>query len=108
MKKLIFLLIIPVIAFTFSACLKENHTVRFRNNYNSTLTNIVAGNARLGTVTPGQTSGYQSINTGNFTISGSAANGQVLQGGGSIKGKGKHKWTITLNSSGGISMAEDK
>lgn len=108
MKKLLSVLLTVTLIFIFSSCLKENHSVRFKNDYSQAIHNVVAGNAQLGDVGAGGISGYKPINAGNFSISGTTTLGQLLSGSGSIKGKGTHKWTITLSSSGNISIALDK
>lgn len=108
MKKTFKTLLILAIVFLMASCLKENHSVRLKNDYYTQINNIRIGNADLGAVPPGQVSGYQSINTGNFTISGNTNNGQELSGSGSISGKGKHKWTVTVTSTGGVEFKEDK
>jgi len=62
-------LILSVI-FLFTSCLKDNHSIRLKNNYNEQVDNVVIGTANIGTVAPGATSDYKSINTGNFSIRG--------------------------------------
>ena len=108
MKKTFSRALIAAIVFTFFSCLKEDHKIRFKNNYSQVLYNVSAGSASFGTVVPGGVSGYQSVNAGNFTISGNTSTGQPLIGGGSVTGKGKHKWTLTLSAAGQVSIAEDK
>ena len=108
MKKIKSLSLLIAALLVLTCCVKENHTVRFRNSFNKTINNVVAGTAQLGTVKPGNTSEYKAIETGNFSISGSTDSGEKLSGSGSLSGKGKHKWTITLSSAGTISMSEDK
>lgn len=108
MKKILGIVLLVAITSFFTACLKENHSVRFQNNYSLTLYDVYVGTASLGTVGAGSVTGYQSINTGNFDITGTTSAGQKLSGSGSLSGKGKHKWTVTLSSSGTVSIAEDK
>lgn len=108
MKKIIPLVLIATVILLFTSCLKENHKIRFQNNFSQTINNIVAGSAHIGTVGAGSTSGYFSINTGNFSISGSTPAGQQLTGSGSITGKGTHKWTLVLSGSGTLSLSLDK
>jgi hypothetical protein len=108
MKKIAQALTFIALLVTFTGCLKEKHSVRFENNFSQRIDNVVIGNASFGSVNPGVTTEYKPINTGNFTISGTGANGGQLSGSGTISGKGTHKWTVTLSSSGGVSIAEDK
>jgi hypothetical protein len=108
MKKVIKPLLILTITFLFTACFKENHSVRLKNGYSSRINTITIGSAQIESVNPGETSGYKSINTGDFSISGTTSSGEQISGSGSISGKGKHKWTVTMNSSGSLNMTEDK
>ncbi len=107
MKKVICSLLITSIIF-LSSCLKENHSIRLKNNYPESINNVVAGTAKIGNVASGATSEYKPIDTGNFSISGTSSSGQTLSGSGSISGKGTHKWTMTLSSAGQISLVADK
>jgi hypothetical protein len=108
MKAILKTLLISSLILLFTACIKENHTVRFTNNYHLTINSVHIGTAFIGTVDPGQTSQYVKINAGNFQITGTSSNGGALMGSGTISGKGKHKWTVALNSAGTVSMMEDK
>jgi hypothetical protein len=106
MKKSLYLVLAGFLFFATS-CLKEDHTIRFRNNFRESILNVRLGNADIGTVGIGGVSSYKSITTGDFNISGNTSSGGTLSGSGSITGKGKHKWTVTLSSSGSITMEED-
>jgi hypothetical protein len=107
MKAIIRILAI-VIATGFLLSCKEKHTIRFANNYPEKINNIYAGSAYLGDVESGGTSAYKSIETGNFQVSGVSATGKTLSANGTISGKGKNQWTLTLNSAGELSIARDK
>src|SRR5688572_31101458 len=67
MKNNVKLLLGVILVFLLSSCLKENHTIRIRNNYNSAITKADAGNANYGEIGTGAYSSYESINTGDFT-----------------------------------------
>jgi hypothetical protein len=108
MKKLRVLFLLLPAMFVFSGCLKEDHTIRFRNSFSESLNNVVVGQASFGTIKPGETTEYKSIETGSFELTGKTASGQDLIGSGNISGKGKHKWTLVLSAGGHISMSEDK
>jgi hypothetical protein len=108
MKKLISLASLSIFFLFFTSCFKEDHRIRFQNNFSLKINDVNAGNANLGSVNSGETTDYASIATGNFNITGTATNGNKLQGSGSVSGKGKHKWTIKLSSTGGLSISEDK
>lgn len=103
--------LISILAFSallvFNSCAKDNHEVRLKNQYFEQINNIKIGTADIGSVASGGTSAYKSINTGDFTISGTSSSGSTLSGSGTISGSGKHKWTVTISSSGSVSMKED-
>ena len=107
MKKTVYTLMIVFILLSFFSCLKENHSVRLRNNYSEQINGVTVGNAALGNIPAGSTSEYKAIHTGNFSISGVTVSGKPLNGSGTISGKGTHKWTITLNAYG-LTIVEDK
>jgi len=108
MKTTIKSTLILLVMFLFSSCLKENHSIRMKNNFSEQLNNVRMGTAEIGSVPAGATSEYKSINTGDFTISGTTASGQNLSGSGTLSGKGKHKWTLTVDGSGQVKIVEDK
>lgn len=91
-----------------SSCLIEKHTIRFKNDYTATIESLTVGYATFGNVSSGQTTAYKGIDTGNFTISGTASDGKKLNGQGTIRGRGKHRWTLTLSLAGTLSIKEDK
>jgi hypothetical protein len=101
------ILLVALLTLLLTSCMKEDHQVRFRNNYPLAIHNVRIGQATFGTVNANSASGYKAIHTGDFSISGVADNGAPLTGSGTLSGKGKHKWTVTLNSAGSISMKED-
>ena len=107
MKKTIKSALIFSVIFIFNSCVKEHHFIRFRNNYNEQFNNITIGTANIGSVAPGATSDYKSINSGNSSIYGSSASGKSLTGSGSISGQGTHSWTMTLDRFGKISCIEE-
>jgi len=90
-----------------SSC-KEKHSIRLTNNYIETVSNMYAGNAFIGTVDPGSTSGYKSIDAGNFQITANLSSGSSLSGAGSVTGKGTHRWTLVLSEAGTLSVRNDK
>jgi len=108
MKKIISLTFLAAIIFLFYSCFKENHKIRFRNDYATTIFNAAAGSASFGSVPSGSVSDFQSISTGNFNISGTTNTGRQLTGSGAVSGKGTHKWTITISTSGHVGIEEDK
>ena len=105
MKKLVFSILISSSLF-FVSCKKTQHSIRFTNNYSLTVNNVHAGSTDLGNVDPGQTSSYQSIPEGDFSITGQASTG-YLEGNGSISGKGENKWTITLGNDKKMVLTKD-
>lgn len=90
-----------------TSCKKENHSVRVRNLYPCDLANVKVGEANIGGISTGTNSSYYPISAGDFTINGVSTCGATLQGSGSITGKGKHQWTITVSTIGTIAIRED-
>jgi hypothetical protein len=107
MKRIVFLLLVCTAGSFLSSCSKEDYSVRFKNDYKEAINNISAGNARLGRADSGQTTDYKSFSGHSFIISGQSDSGLPLNETESVSGKGKHKWTITLNHDGTIDFAED-
>src|SRR5690606_6403497 len=95
-------LLLSVLSLYLTGCFKENHTIRFKNQYHEAISDVRIGTAYIGTVRASSTSHYESINTGNFDLTGVSESGAPLSGSGTISGKGKHKWTLTLSSAGTI------
>lgn len=94
-------LLVAIVTLLFTACLKPKHSVRVTNNYAVAL-KIVIGPNDYGSVAPNSSTEYKSIPEGSHTMSGD------VSGTLSVTGKGKHKWTVTISSSGGATIAEDK
>jgi len=107
MKKSIITFVILLLVLFLSSCSKKDYALRFKNEFNETINNIKAGNAFLGSVAAGETSGYFTFNGQSFIITGTSATGRPLNTTESVSGKGKHRWTITLKSDGSISFSED-
>ena len=115
MKKSVkFLLFFATILIVIS-CRKNDHYVRFQNNYNLQVNSVAVGVAQLGDIAPHTGSAYKRINYGEFAISGSIAptgtntTGSMLTGSGSIDDKyGIHKYTVILGVDGRISFSQDK
>ncbi|HVD97323.1 MAG TPA: hypothetical protein VNB90_03895 [Cytophagaceae bacterium] len=97
------------VALLLSSCLKLKPSVRIINNYPDDITNLKVGPADFGTVTAGSTTGYIEVSEGSNTLSGTDAEHPTIQltGSLSVDGKGKHKWTITISSSGSLSIVKD-
>jgi hypothetical protein len=105
-RSISFLLVFSFVLF-LSSCSKDDYSIRFKNNFTETINDVAAGSTYIGTVAPGQTSAYQPFTAHSFIISGTSVTGRTLSGTEAVSGKGTHKWTITLNSAGVVSMAED-
>lgn len=95
-----------LVMFFIVSC-KDDFKVRVKNNYPATISDLKVGPASYGSLSSGSTSSYQDVAKGDNTLSGNASNGMRLSGSVSISGKGKHKFTVTLTSSGGASIKED-
>ena len=105
-QKILKLLVITIL---LSNCTKSpNHSLRVNNSYHEDMSIVKVNSTSYGSVAIGATTDYKPIDEGNFTLSGSSINGLTLSGSGKISGKGTHKWTLTITSSGGVSIVEDK
>jgi hypothetical protein len=108
MKTIKALAFILLIAFLFACCSKDpNHSVRIKNDYFASFYDVKIGSVGYGTVANGATTDYQGVEEGSHNISGTSSLGQSLTGTISISGKGKHKWTMTITSSGQAQISED-
>lgn len=92
----------------FQGCLKDpNHSIRIKNDYPLTVKNVSIGSIGYGSIGNGVTSDYKHVNEGTSDVSGTTAAGQTLSGEVYVKGMGNHKWTLTILSSGKLSIKED-
>jgi len=101
MKKLLSILVAFTFFITLTSCLKTQHGVRI-NNQNIRALNVVVGSVDFGKVFTGVTTNYQNIPEGSSPLGGD------LTGSINVTGKGIHKWTLTITSSGGSNIVEDK
>ncbi|MBX3162870.1 MAG: hypothetical protein KF900_00155 [Bacteroidetes bacterium] len=110
MKKINSSLLIVGVALLFVSCTKGRHSVRFANHlwYYGEVSNVMINNVSFGAIAPGEKSDYKSIPAGSFTVSAYLSKtNAVIKGTGYIRGKGKHQWTVSLNSFGDLSLEED-
>jgi len=109
MKKAVtvFLALAFVVSILSSCSLEPQHSIRIKNSYSKTLNNVKINSTYLGTLEPGASTDYKPVNEGTFAFSGTV-NGLAFTGGGSATGKGKHKWTVTINQSFQIVCEENK
>jgi hypothetical protein len=103
MKNFIFLICI----FLLISCKKDNQSIRLKNYLSQPLTDVKVSTATIGAVGAGQMSNYVLIPKGDFLVTGKFNGGSAFSANGSIHGVGKHKWTIYMDVSGNISIAED-
>ena len=101
MKKSFCHLLLFLLFFSFSSCLKPKHSIRV-NNQNSRTLNVLIESNNYGLVSPGKTTSYQNIPEGTSQLGGD------LKGSVNVSGKGTHKWTLTITASGSFAIAEDK
>jgi len=87
--------------------LDPNHSIRAKNKYYEAIFSLKAGTVNFGTVASGSTTSYFPIDEGSYTLSGNTVSGNPIQGSLSISGKGTHKWTMTIEASGTITIKED-
>jgi hypothetical protein len=71
-----------------------------------TINNIKINNTNHGNVSPGSSSEYQTIKTGDLTVSGNSTSG-TLTGKGSITGSVGVKWSVILKSNREVSLVKD-
>jgi hypothetical protein len=108
MKTFKLLVSILLVGFFLSSCLKDpEHSIRVKNEYKERLLNLSVGSVNYGGVNPGATSGYKPVDEGSHTLSGTTTSSQTLTGTASVTGKGSHKWTMKILSSGGLEIKED-
>ena len=107
--KLIKLFILSLMAaILLAGCsLEPNHSVRVKNQYAEAINNVMIGSVSYGTVESGSTTAYKPVDEGTHTISGTSNSGNPLTGSLSVSGKGTHKWTMTITSSGVVEIKED-
>ena len=93
----------------FNSCLKApNHSMRIKNLYSVAMKDVNINSTSYGSILSGATTDYKPIDEGNFTVSGSTVNGQILTGSGTVSGNGTHKWTTVINSSGSLTLTSDQ
>lgn len=109
MKKITQSLFALIVSSTlFLSCSKDpDHSIRIKNSFPVSMSEVKINSTSYGRVATGSTSGYKPVDEGSFTISGSTETGLPLSGSGSVKGKGTHKWTVLISSAGSISISED-
>ena len=108
MKTLKNLFVLFALIFALSSCVLEpDHSIRIENKFSETINNTKIGSVSYGTIASGETTGYKPVEEGTHTLSGSTESGGTLTGSVSISGKGKHDWTMTVESNGTLSIQED-
>ena len=111
MRKLLFvLLVLAISGLIFTSCsFDPNHTIRVKNLYSEPFSNVSINSTSYGKVDVGSTTDYKSVDEGSFTLSGTTVTSKTsLSGSGTVTGKGTHKWTLVITSSGGVTISEDK
>jgi len=108
MKKIAGCAVAVLLILLSASCTKESHSIRFRNNYSEAVKNVVVGPVSFGTVLNGRVSDYEPIAAGNFSISGVTLSGANMYGAASITGKGTHKWTLLLSTTGKVWLQDDE
>ena len=111
MKKQWRLLVIFLMGFALFGCsiLSEpNFSIRITNNYSETVNNVMVGTVSFGSISPSTTTSYRSIEAGDHTLSGTTPSGGNLSGTVTLSGNGTHKWTMTITSSGSLSLSLDQ
>jgi len=108
MKTLKTIFIVLLIAvFSESCFLQPDHSVRVRNEYHEAIIDLYIGGEFYGTVASGVTTDYKPFEEGTCGVYGTTYSGSQLTGTVTIKGKGKHDWTVTITASGEAKIKED-
>jgi len=108
MKKIRLFIPILLIGLLITGCeLKPDHSIRVKNEYPETIDNLMVGTVSYGDVDSGTTTDYKPVDEGSHTLSGTTTSGLPLTGSASVTGRGSHKWTMTILSSGGLEIKED-
>lgn len=101
-------LVIAVSITLFTSCLsKPDHSIRIKNSYTQAMSDVKINSTSFGKIEIGATTDYKPVDDGDFTVTGTTVSGYPLNGTGSVSGKGKHKWTMTIGSDGKLDIAED-
>jgi hypothetical protein len=99
MKKIVF--VVALLALILSSCGKEEDMqVRVSNNFPQALS-VSIGPTSYGTVPSGETTDYKGVPEGSHQVSGD------ITGSITLEGMGKHKFTLTISNTGGITLKED-
>lgn len=109
-KILIFIIATLTAGLMLMGCSKSNdpdHYIRVKNEFAETIMNLQVGSANYANVNPGTLTGYIHVYEGVNPISGNTGSGVTLSGSVSVSGKGTHRWTLTILSSGGANIVED-
>jgi hypothetical protein len=105
LKTIFFILFIAVLS---EGCfLQPDHSVRVRNEYHEALIDLYIRGVVYGTVASGETTDYKPFEEGTCGVSATTYSGSQLSGTVTIHGNGKHKWTVTITTSGEAKIEED-
>ena len=91
----------------FTSCAKDEHQVRFDNQFELQINNVTIGSDGFGDIPPGQSSTYKELPQGQLTITGQSNKGYIT-GTAHISGKGEHQWTVRLLTDQSIILVKDK
>lgn len=110
MKNILTKILVMAISTTvLISCSKTpNHSIRIENSYAAAMSDVKINSTSYGQIASGSKTGYKPVNEGTFSVSGSTVNGQALTGSGSVSGNGTHKWTMTITSTGTVTLKNDK
>ncbi|PKP37996.1 MAG: hypothetical protein CVT98_05490 [Bacteroidetes bacterium HGW-Bacteroidetes-15] len=108
MKTLKIFIALAVISLSISGCsFDPDHSIRIKNEYSELVLDVKIGSVSYGDVNSGETTSYKPVDEGTHNLAGTTASSGELIGSVSISGKGTHKWTLTITSSGGVEIEED-
>ena len=116
MKRYFYSLLILTCIIFLSNCSKTDFSIRINNQYFEEIDNIIIDNIysnglkfgfNLGNLSVGQKSGYKPIEKGDHLLFGLTITGKRLEYKLKLDGSGTHKFTITVQQTGDITISQD-
>lgn len=104
-KTIFFVILIP---FFLEGCtFRPDHSIRVKNEHEEALIDLYVGTAFYGLVDPGVITDYIPVDDGTCGYYFTTYYDGPQSGTVTIKGWGKHKWTLTIGGPGGSKIEED-
>ncbi len=87
-------------------CSKSDFSIRIKNQYQEQL-NVMVGTVKFFDILSGQTTAYKPIDKGQFNVVGGTSSGKSIWSSIKLDGSGTHKWTVTIESTGELTLNRD-